>query len=455
MKISRRKLLGGLGACGTGLWLPLFSGTSRGASCAAPPFVITVHAGGGWDPTFFCDPIVDDPRYSVFTSEDVRTAGPIRYLPFARASENGGVTTLYEYGGSDFFQKHAARMVVINGVDTETVSHDVGSRFSRTGSSREGYPSLSALVAGLAGPSLPLAFVVTGAVETGGLVVPTGASGRLSSVWDPTDNGKYIDSGNNAVLQNARWQRDLDRQMLNFAPLRQSNIDALTVARNANVDEQFVAFAGVIANFAPPTSNEFSQAASIALAAMAEGLCAAAHLSANGAAFDTHSEHNDLRSYGGGHRIALNKTLEGLDYIIDMALATPAIAERGLVVHVASEFGRTAYNDQKGKDHWPITSNLVFAVGAAEAKIRTERVFGGTSLPPSGDAEGVVANHYLMDGDELVAADPEDPDAFTITPGHVHLALRSALGLCDDGRAEPLLARLALPDVGHVPLPIL
>ncbi len=453
-KLSRRRILKGLGAAGTGLWLPLLTDRGRSADCPELPFVITVHAGGGWDPTYFCDPVVDDERYSVFSSEDLRSVGALNYLPMAKASENEGETRLYEYGGQDFFAKHAARLVVINGVDTQTVSHDVGGRFSNTGTVREGFPTLSALVAGLSGPSLPLSFITTGAPPTAGLVVPTGANGRLDSVWDPNEAGRFIDEPGYAILQNARYQRDLARVQEGMAPLRKSNVEALALARSAGIDEQFLAFADKLADFAPPTENDFSRAASLVLAAMKEGLCAAAHLRANGAAFDTHSEHNRLQSYSQGHRVGLDELFGGLDYLIDRALAEPSISSRGLLVHVASEFGRTTFNETMGKDHWPITSNLVFSVGAMEERVDSGRVFGGTSVSTNESARGVMARHYELSGALLTEADPDDPAAFSVTPGHVHTALRDVLGLCDDDLADGILDRFAIPGISGTPLPI-
>ena len=41
----------------------------------------------------------------------------------------------------------------------------------------------------------------------------------------------------------------------------------------------------------------------------------------------------------------------------------------GVVVVVASDFGRTRYNGDGGKDHWPITSMMMMGAGISGGRV--------------------------------------------------------------------------------------
>jgi hypothetical protein len=69
------------------------------------------------------------------------------------------------------FQEFGSDMLVINGVDAQTNSHETGKLFNWTGSNAEGRPSLSALFAASQSPKQPLAYSVFGGFSrTGGLI---------------------------------------------------------------------------------------------------------------------------------------------------------------------------------------------------------------------------------------------------------------------------------------------
>jgi len=57
--LARRNFLKAAGATGLGLALPVYSSrAAMGATTYRGTHWILVHAAGGWDPTFFCDPKV-------------------------------------------------------------------------------------------------------------------------------------------------------------------------------------------------------------------------------------------------------------------------------------------------------------------------------------------------------------------------------------------------------------
>ena len=191
------------------------------------------------------------------------------------------------------------------------------------------------------------------------------------------------------------------------------------------------------------TGNGLADAASGVIALMNAGATAAAHLSTGG--FDTHQGHNN------NHPGALADLLEGLDFIIDAAAADPVVSARGLVIVVGSDFGRTKYNDGGGKDHWPITSMMAIGVGASEAVIGGGRVIGGTS--PNGQNGVEALPVKVLDGKTVVVA-TDDPAGFKLTPAHVHLAMRNALGLCETGSTTDPLRRFRITVSPQEPIPL-
>lgn len=106
-------------------------------------FLITVHAGGGWDPLVFCDPKGNAERNRISTA--MGTAGNLRYAEHGVDPVALGYDATYadEYSAHmmtnrAFFDRHYARTVVLNGVDTSTNNHDTGTRFIWSGHSPTG-----------------------------------------------------------------------------------------------------------------------------------------------------------------------------------------------------------------------------------------------------------------------------------------------------------------------------
>ena len=99
--------------------------------------LVTVYAHGGWDPTSFCDPKVNVDGEPIINNwaktQGVQTAGNIKYAPFA--------------DNKNFFSKHYRKMLVVNGIDGKTNSHERGELYSLTGTMNDGHPSLAALLA--------------------------------------------------------------------------------------------------------------------------------------------------------------------------------------------------------------------------------------------------------------------------------------------------------------------
>ncbi len=448
MEFTRRRFLIASG-CSAATFLVDLKKSKAELECGAPlPLVITVQASGAWDPTFLVDPVADNAAFTPFTAAHIKQVGQIRYAPYDVTT---GVVQ-YNVGATpaDFFQKHGQRLLVWNGVDNATVSHDVGPRVAFTGTTRDGQPTLSGLVAGLQGKDLPLAMFVSGGfASTGGLVPITrgGSLGLLRNLASPNRDQIHAEPVD-AMLRDATRARDARMAAATSLPRSSKAFSKLLGFRSGAIEDRFREIADVLqaaSETRPPAG--LGDAASGMLALMRSGATAAGHLSTAG--FDTHDNHDDLNN---GHRPALQRLLTGLDYIIDTVSADPMLVARGVLIVVASDFGRTTYNDGGGKDHWPITSMMAIGIGAAEAKIGGARVIGATT--PSGQ-NGVEALPIKLANGRVEPTEAADPSGFRLLPGHVHHALRSAVGLCETGVPNDPLRRFALNVLPQEPLPLM
>lgn len=457
MRISRRHLLHAAAAT---LFVPdprRGRRWARADESSLGPLIITLEAAGAWDTTFLIDPKVDS-GFTPWTSDDIRTAlgTQIQYAPKLLAD---GTRSVYRVGAlaDDFFVKHGSRLLVINGVDNATVSHDIGPRVAFTGSNREGIPTFSGLVAGIRGPALPLSLMTTGGfVNTEGLVPVTRAGkidvllGLARSNLQNAATASGTPMHDDSVLALVRERvvlRDARRQTAARIPRETVGIVRVQASRLPEVTSQFDALAEALeASSAVQSTNPIIPKAAACLAAMSAGACAVAHI-ATDASFDTHDQHDT------DHPPAMQELLEILDFILDSANADPVISSRGLVVVVGSDFGRTRYNSDAGKDHWPVTSMMVATAGAASVLVDGGRTVGETVLSAGGSpANGVVARRVKEQDGDVISTQDDDPDGIVLTAGHVHLALRHMLGISDDAISTRFPLTAVVP---QTPLPLL
>ena len=449
MELTRRRFLIASGCTAATFMVDLKAPARAQQACEAQlPLVITVQASGAWDPTFLIDPVADNAAFTPFTAAQIKTVGQIRYAPFDIT--NGVVDYMVGATPTDFFQKHGQRLLVFNGVDNATVSHDVGPRVAFTGSTRDGLPTLSGLVAGLQGKDMPLAmFVAGGFASTGGLVPITrgGSLNLLRNLASPNRDGIHAEAVD-TVLREATRARDGRLIAASVSPRAHKAFTKLLDFRSGALEDRFREIADVLqAASETRAPGGFADAASGMLALMRSGATAAGHLSTAG--FDTHDNHDDLNN---GHRPALQRLLTGLDYIIDTAAADPILSQRGVLIVVASDFGRTTYNGGGGKDHWPITSMMAIGIGPTiEPVIGGARVIGATV---ANGMNGMTGLPVKVAQGKTVVAEEGDPSAFKLTPAHVNLALRRAIGLCETDAPTDPLKRFRLNVSPQEPLPL-
>ncbi len=396
--MNRRKLLAGTlaaGAAGSMLRLPIVH-----AADGVGRLLVFVHAGGGWDPTCFCDPktnAADAPEISRWI-DDVDTA----------VAKAGGVSYANVGGNAAFFDKHHSRMLVVNGIDVQTNSHDVGRTHIASGTNTGRQPSLTALFANRHGPDLPMTYLSFGgysraagtAVHAVRVGDPDGFSGlgRPLAMLRPPKHREHM---RDHVVANVAV--DVERPV-GMLPSEHRSRRSFEKAMRADELREFV-------NSMPQLSADgpLRPQAQAAVHAFKTGLSVSADLIVNG--FDTHSNHDD------DHIAALDTLTDGVDFLWDCA-ETEGVAHR-LTVVVASEFGRTNhYNDNDGKDHWPVTSMLVLEDGARW----TDRVVGETD-------ESHISRERPINPTTL---DVDERNGLVIYPRHVHKALRRHLGIAAD-----------------------
>lgn len=158
--MNRREFTKLLGMAGLSATAPLPLGIAAAAEPYSGPFYINIAAIGGWDVTSFCDPkanIAGERTINNWAdSASIEQVGNIAYAPVAN--------------NKAFFERFYQDMMVINGIDTQTNSHDDGRRHTWSGRLGFGYPSFGAIASNAIGPELPLSLVhAAGYNETAGI----------------------------------------------------------------------------------------------------------------------------------------------------------------------------------------------------------------------------------------------------------------------------------------------
>ena len=391
--------------------------------------LVTLQLDGGADVTQLCDPKINTPGEPKINNwadrADPGQAGNIMYAPVA--------------DNEWLFNRFGADMLVVNGVDAQTNSHETGRLFNWTGSNAEGKPSMSALHAAFNSPDQPLAYVVFGGTNrTSGIVGYNRFSDleKLQSLGQPRYKTaerlmrSEEELGRVDFLVREDFSRLSAREFMN--PRFRQSLARYDVARTNR--DRFKALSDIL-----PAPNELQGLELFqmgeyqvrddlkaqmqgALLVFKSGLGSAADLAFHG--FDTHENH-DLR-----HEELFFRVADAIGFFWDYAEEL-GIAERIMLV-IGSDFGRTNfYNDGNGKDHWPVGSYIIMEKNAPWGN----RVVGVTD-----------DLHFAQRIDPTTLK--ESRDGVLITPAHVHQAVQEYLGL--DQYARDI--GLSLPEVESLPL---
>lgn len=408
MAMNRRDFLRLTSLAGMSLSLPAFPKLGHAASLAYEgPFWVTIHAAGGWDPTLLCDPKgrtsqnQPEPVNHYFVDE-ILEIGPFRVAPVN--------------GHSAFFERFQEQLLVVNGIDVGTNSHEVGTRHIWSGSINPGTPSISALVAGARDEHPALPFLSNGGYDmTGGVVAPTRIPDtaaiteiaypeRLNGADPATQLYTHETLSRLKLAREARLHRLSEKATL---PRVKKALSVLHQARSGQ--NELARLTEFLPESLDNSGNNLVRQSQIAMAAFRAGVCVSANLSIGG--FDTHGNHDAQ------HTPRMQQIIEGATFVMDEAERL-GIADK-IVLLVGSDFARTPYyNDSNGKDHWSVTSMMMMGPG-----IQGGRVIGATTEQQSPRR----VNPQTLALDE---------NGIRMTPGHIHGALRQVAGI--DTRSELL-----------------
>lgn len=352
--------------------------------------LFNIHASGGLDAGSWFDPRESDPLMNFYAQSRTPAvvAGNLRVAPMAN---NGAFAT-----------KYFRNILVLNGVNSETNSHEDGTRAHATGSLAMNYPNMSELFAYMKGKDLPLPWLNAGGMNTSvGLspAVPMPDGNNFRTMLSPNSANANQDFMKAADVQKVLATRS-DRIKAQLAAGNQ-------VPRAQGVSTQFDAATNSrallarVSQFLPAT---FDNAAHVGLVAAQAGVACTVQMSTGG--FDLHS------NIVNGSAQALPRLTDLVDYIITKS-GEMGIADR-IFIRIYSEFGRTPLiNNGNGKDHWATGTQILME---ATPPVWGNRVFG-----LSGPRMQTVKINPSTG-----AVDPVNGKV--MTPRHVHEAIRKYLG---------------------------
>ena len=451
--MQRRDFLKSAGTAALLLSAPIPFARRASAQQRSEYFWFNIDARGAWDPTSAMDPKGNAIFNSHFTEDDIRvTSTGIRYAP---ANATSDFMSGPEDNRTRFFERYKEDLVVINGLDTKTNSHDVGPRHVWSGTLRTGSPNFAALMAAIKerslGRPMPMAMLSTGGFDTTSELFPVARAANPALLRNATvpaqiaatnENNRFLHAESDRLVKAAEIERRNRRDIERLLPAVKR-----TMQQHWSMRDVETAFAGLnteIANLAPLTETEADNrlitGAQLAIAGMLSNSCQAAMLSLPG--FDTHANH-DAR-----HHVVMQDLFDAIDYVARTTRAI-GIYDRTIIT-VASDFGRTIFNgpvgdNSRGKDHWPITSMM--ALGGPVAGGRTIGLtdFGPQTPGAPNTLKGQRAAPLVVRQGELVASSNDDANAEYLQPVRIHQALRTLAGIEGDPIADQFPLEVAGP----------
>ncbi len=360
MPLSRRDLLRAAGVGAVGLsGLP----ASRRALAAEPVdrrFVF-VFAYGGWDPSRILAGPHGLDAMDVEADATAVTDGPVGWVDHP---ERPSVR--------EFFLGFGDRVLVLDGLEIDSVSHNSSVRLALTGATGGANADWATRLAAAGADRFPLPHVVVRGPSLPGALAPmvtrvgAGAGleqlldGRVLSSWEGVGEGPSAAARSrvDAFVQRATEGR---AAMLAGTPAA----DSYGALAEAQGRARWLEALGPDLSW--PADDGMNGQVDLALDLLELGAARCVTLGADTMVWDTHS-YNDLDQsrlfeelFGG-----LVRLQQGL---AERAGSAGSLADETVVV-VMSEMGRTPrLNGAQGKDHWPASSALLFGAGVRGGQV--------------------------------------------------------------------------------------
>ncbi|MEZ4236614.1 MAG: DUF1501 domain-containing protein [Myxococcota bacterium] len=367
------------------------------ASAAAAPGdrrFLFVFASGGWDPTRVFADAFDNPAVDMEPGAERATVGGIRFVDHpARPSVRA------------FFEGHADRAVVFNGLLVRSIAHEICRMIAMTGDSSGLKPDWPAILGAAGAPTTVPSLVLGGPSFPGPLgasVARTGVAGQLEALVDG-DIVAWSDQVQPGLP--LPTQHVVERFARSRARGQAARVTGGTAAPLYQAYEQAASSAAALRDLRYTMDftggATLAEQAEVAVDALSVGMSRCVCLSADGA-WDTHAANDTVQS------ALFEATFAGLNQLMALLGGTPGSASPSLldetVVVVLSEMGRTPQlNGFGGKDHWPYTSALVLGPGLTGGRVvgGYDALHAGQPVDP-GSAE-VVADGPLLSAEALGA----------------------------------------------------
>ncbi len=361
--------------------------------------LIVVLAAGGWDTTYCLDP--KDSSHIDSPEGDVTMFGD---LPIFTAPDRPNV--------SAFFEQNAGMCAVVNGIQMQSIVHTDCLKRLMTGTASDANPDMGSIVAYETGRGLPAPYFVLGPTAyTGPLAGLSARVGTLNQIRtlldpasayppvDPTRPPRFVANADEAALirgylearaertKAQRGQLGANRRMLEDFLSSFDRGDALRGFSDGFGDE--LAF-----------TIDLSMQTTMAADALERGIARCVHIeqSAVVGGWDTHNDNS-------AQRLQYQDLFAGLSQLADELATRPGSSAGSTlldetVVAVISEMGRTPLlNETGGKDHWPVTSAMIFGAGVRHGvygrstdKLDAENVDFATGDPTTGGAQLTYTN---------------------------------------------------------------
>lgn len=406
---SRRDFLVGSAAAG-GLALTAASRPAGAGTPASPCNVIIVVAGGGWDTCYALDPkpgstAIDIPDGQVQRFGDMDI--------FVHASRPN-VTS--------FFAAYADVTALVRGINIRSIVHPDCLRRLITGTQTTGQSDFGAIVGSELGDALPVPYLVLGPEAypgpLAGVSASVGFTKQLASLLDPQQAYPIAPAfGSNALDLTANDEAEIRAWVEARAKREQATRGALgynrrridDFLRSVDATDALRDHAGSIGNREPTLG--IAEQLTVAVDAL-HGDLSWSVLVADGQMWDTHAA-NEAQ---GGYHDNLFRELAALADDLGARSGRRAgstMLDETLVV-VVSEMSRAPrLNAEGGKEHWPVTTAMLFG-----GPVAGRTVVGGTDheqaalavdlqtgeLHPQGSM--IQTGHFVATVLDLAGVDP-------------------------------------------------